>query len=77
VSVNWDATTATVRSLTISNAGSGYQTTPALVILNTGAGTGASATVFVPINIAGQTSSSIQKSAIAVVNGAHPINSSQ
>jgi hypothetical protein len=40
-SLNWDATTQTVRSLNLVSGGSGYQSIPGITISNTGAGSGA------------------------------------
>ncbi|WP_181248541.1 GEVED domain-containing protein [Flavobacterium magnum] len=78
VSANWDATTSTLRSLNLVNAGSGYSssTGPAISIVANAAGTGAAATAVVLYTQNGPTASSFQKSGGgATVSGGLTINS--
>jgi len=82
VSVNFDPATQTVRSLTITNPGSGWNsaTAPSLVFSAgaTGAtGSGAAATPVVLYNLGGFTASALQKSGIATFSGGLTINSDQ
>jgi len=82
VSVNFDPATQTVRSLTLTNPGSGWNsaTAPSLVFSAgaTGAtGSGAAATPVVLYNLNGPVNSIIQKSGIATFSGGLTINSDQ
>ena len=82
VSVNFDAVTQTVRSLTITNAGSGWNsaTAPALVFSHgvTGAtGTLPTATPVVLYSPQGGTVVRLQKAGIAAITGGVTINSDQ
>ncbi|MBM3164207.1 MAG: T9SS type A sorting domain-containing protein [Bacteroidetes bacterium] len=82
VSVNFDAVTQTVRSLTMTNAGSGWNsaTAPALVFSHgvTGAtGTLPAATPVVLYSPQGGTVVRLQKSGIAAITGGVTINSDQ
>ena len=82
VSVNFDAVTSTVRSLTITNPGSGWNssTAPALVF-SAGAvgatGSGAAATPVVLYNLQGPVNSLVQKSGVSTFTGGLTINSDQ
>jgi hypothetical protein len=82
VTVNYDATTQTVRSLTLVDAGSGYSsaTAPA-VTFSIGAigatGSGASATASILFSIFGPVNSTAQRSTSATVTGGLEINSDQ
>jgi len=82
VSVNFDAATQTVRSLTITNPGSGWNsaTAPALVF-SAGAvgalGSGAVATPCVLYNLQGPVNSLVQKSGVSTFTGGLTINSDQ
>ena len=82
VSVNFDALTSTVRSLSITNAGSGWNsaTAPALVF-SAGAvgatGSGAAATPVVLYNLQGSLNSLVQKSGVSTFTGGLTINSDQ
>jgi GEVED domain/Ig-like domain CHU_C associated/Secretion system C-terminal sorting domain len=82
VSTNWDATNSMVRSLNITQAGSGYAQVAAnpTCVFSIGAagatGTLPSGAVLVPGAAAGTaTNSSIQKSGSATITGTLPINS--
>jgi len=81
LSVNWDATTSTVRSLNIVSAGSGYSSTTAPVIAivanqGTAPTTAASATAVVPYYSFGRAAGiSAQKSSQTTVTGGLTINS--
>ena len=79
VSVNYDAVNLVPRTLTITSSGAGYaNTSPGLVILNTGAGTGATAVALsLPAITGGNTQAIIQKNALATVTGTSNIPSSQ
>ncbi|MFN4911630.1 MAG: beta strand repeat-containing protein, partial [Flavobacteriales bacterium] len=82
VSVNFDPATQTVRSLTLTNPGSGWNsaTAPSLVFSAgaTGAtGAGAAATSVVLYNLNGPLNSIIQKSGISTFSGGLTINSDQ
>jgi len=82
VSVNYDATTQTVRSLNLVNAGNGYSsaTAPA-VTFNIGAvgatGSGAAATPVILYAINGPANSLAQRSTSATITGGLSINSDQ
>ena len=80
-SVNFDATTGTVRSLNLTQAGSGFSTVPAIAF-SAGAvgatGAGAAATVVYIQQVAGPASSLFQKSGgAATISGGLTINSDQ
>lgn len=76
VSVNFN--NGTVRSLTLTSAGSGYSSAPSITFsLNGGAGAGAAATVVQIQSIAGPANSLTQKSGIATISGGININSTQ
>ncbi|WP_396159144.1 GEVED domain-containing protein, partial [Flavobacterium sp.] len=79
--VNYDATTLTVRSLNITNAGSGYSSAPSVAFsvgVAAGAGSGAAATAVVFQQIAGAASHTMQKSGgAATISGGLTINSDQ
>ena len=82
VSNNFDATTGTVRSLNLVNAGSGYASAPAIVFSKSLAtdttGAGAAATAVVVQQIAGPANSLFQKSGgAATISGGLTINSDQ
>ena len=82
VTVNYDATTQTARSLNLTSAGSGYSssTAPSTVFsvgILGGTGSGAAATAVVPYAITGPTASLVQKSGAASVTGTITINSDQ
>ena len=82
VTVNYDATTQTARSLNLISAGSGYlsSTAPSIVFsvgILGGTGSGAAATAVVPYAITGPTASLVQKSGQATVTGGITINSDQ
>ncbi|HCY89268.1 MAG TPA: hypothetical protein DHV17_03315, partial [Chitinophagaceae bacterium] len=78
LSVNWDATSQTVRSLSIVNPGSGYRVSaPAITIVNTGAGSGVTASVLLIQSVAGPANSLTQKSGIATISGGINIRSDQ
>jgi len=75
--VNYDATSLTVRSLNLTNTGSGYLTTaPAAVISSSnGTGSGAVATAVMFQSIQGSTATTTIKSPGAVISGSININS--
>ena len=79
VAVNYDATTQTVRSLSITNNGTGYNssTAPGLTISNGvgGTGAGASAVPVILYVLNGGGNSATQKSGIATITGGLNINS--
>ncbi|WP_396217110.1 beta strand repeat-containing protein, partial [Flavobacterium sp.] len=80
VSVNYDATSQTVRSLTLTNAGSGYASAPSIAFTNgvAGTGSGLAATVVYIQQVAGFTNSTFQKSGgAATISGGLTINSDQ
>ena len=81
VSPNFDATTGTVRSLTILQRGTGFTTTPSIVfsVGNVGGtGSGAAATAVVFTSIVGPANSLFQKSGgAATITGGLTINSDQ
>ncbi len=80
VSVNYDATTLTVRSVNLTSPGSGYSAVPTLTwsIGAVGAtGTLPTSSVVFFQNISGPTNSQIQKSGIATFTGGLTINSDQ
>ncbi len=80
-SVNWDSATGTVRSLNLTQAGSGFSTAPAITfsIGAVGAtGSGAAATAVVFQSIIGTANSLVQKSGgAATISGGLTINSDQ
>src|SRR4030095_13395162 len=82
VNVNYDATTQTVRSLSITNNGSGYSSATASgLVFSVGiaGGTGSGATAFPVImyNNFGTANSLTQKSGVATISGGLIINSDQ
>ncbi|WP_353084964.1 GEVED domain-containing protein [Flavobacterium sp.] len=80
VSVNYDATSQTVRSLALTNAGSGYASAPSIAFtvgVNAGTGSGAAATVCVIQSLVGGTYFITQKSGQATLTGGLTINSDQ
>ena len=82
VTVNYDATTQTARSLNLTSAGSGYSSSLApSIVFNVGilggTGSGAAATAVVPYAITGPTASLTQKSGVASVTGGITINGDQ
>jgi len=82
VNVNYDATTQTLRSLSITNPGSGYSsaTAPALIFsvgIPGGTGSGAVAFPVIMYNNFGPASSLTQKSGGATITGGITINSDQ
>lgn len=81
VSVNYDATSQTVRSLALTNAGSGYSSAPSIAFtvgVNLGTGSGLAATVVYIQQVAGATNSLFQKSGgAATISGGLTINSDQ
>ncbi|MCX6324169.1 MAG: GEVED domain-containing protein, partial [Sphingobacteriales bacterium] len=79
-SANWDATTQTVRSLNLTNAGNGYSSAPAIAFsvgVAGGTGSGAVATAVYLQQVAGTANSLIQKSGVATISGGLTINSDQ
>ena len=84
-SVNYDATTLTVRSLTLTSPGSGYSSAPAIVIASadgTGTGSAATATLFTLVgNVASATfnqqigSGSTITSPFTTINNSQGVNS--
>jgi hypothetical protein len=68
VSLNYDATSQTVRSLNLVSAGSGYQSTPAITISNTGAGSGAAFSA-VMFQSAGPANNFLQKATASIFTG--------
>ncbi len=79
VSVNFDATTQSVRSLTLTSPGSGYSTAPALAFINTGTtpSPAAAATAVYFQQVTGQASSIMQKTQGTGITGGLTINSDQ
>ena len=78
VSVNYDATTSKLRSLSLTNPGSGYiLSSPTIVVIYPGAGSGAVASAVQLQSILGPASSLTQKSPVAVISGGLNILSSQ
>ncbi len=77
LTVNHDATTQTLRSLTLTNPGSGYISAPALVVLNTGAGSGAGINVVLIQQVLGPLNSTTIKSSVASISGGINIKSDQ
>jgi gliding motility-associated-like protein len=80
VSVNYDATSQTVRSLALTNAGSGYASAPTIAFtvgVNGGPGSGVAATVCVIQSLVGSTYFISQKSGQATLTGGLTINSDQ
>lgn len=73
---NFDAVTSTIRSLNITNAGTGLSTAPTVTI-NGGGGASASATATLFQSIAGVANSLGQKSGSATISGVLNINSGQ
>jgi hypothetical protein len=77
VSVNYDAVTSTVRSLNITNPGSGYSGSPTTTF-NAAVGSGAAATAIVIQGISGVVAGSLgQKSGSSSITGGLNINSNQ
>ena len=79
-SVNFDSVTGTVRSLNLTQPGSGFSTAPAVAIskgLGDTTGTSAAATAVLFQQIAGIANSSSQKSGAASITGGLTINSDQ
>ena len=79
-SVNFDSVTGTVRSLNLTQPGSGFSTAPAVAIskgLGDTTGTSAAATAVYFQQIAGIANSSSQKSGAASITGGLTINSDQ
>ncbi len=80
-SVNYDATTQTVRSLNLTSSGTGYVSAPAIAFsvgVVAGTGSGASATAVFLQQIIGPANSLTQKSGgAATISGAVTINSDQ
>ncbi|MSP84858.1 MAG: hypothetical protein EXR18_03395, partial [Flavobacteriaceae bacterium] len=79
-SVNFDSVTGTVRSLNLTQAGSGFSTAPAVAIsrgLGDTTGTSAAATAVLFQQIAGPASSITQKSGAVSITGGLTINSDQ
>jgi hypothetical protein len=76
VSVNYDAVTSTVRSLNITNPGSGYSSSPSTTF-NAAVGSGAAASSIVIQGIAGVASLLSQKSGSSTISGVLNINSNQ
>ena len=79
-SVNFDSVTGTVRSLNLTQPGSGFSTAPAIAIsrgLGDTTGTSAAATAVLFQQIAGIANSSSQKSGAASITGGLTINSDQ
>jgi PKD repeat protein len=79
VSVNYQSSTQTVRSLTINSAGYGYSAVPSLVFITNGGTvtTTAAASVVFFQQIIGPTNSLTQKSGSATISGGLNINSTQ
>ena len=78
--VNFDSVTGTVRSLNLTQTGSGFSTAPAVTIskgLGDTTGTGAAATAVFFQQIAGPANSLTQKSGGATITGGLTINSDQ
>ena len=75
--VNYDAVTLTVRSVNITNTGSGYSSVPAITFNGGGFTTTASATAVLFQSIIGSSNSLTQRSGSATVTGAITINSTQ
>lgn len=79
-SVNFDSVTGTVRSLNLTQMGSGFSTAPAVAIskgLGDTTGTGAVAIAVLFQQIAGPANSTTQKSGVASITGGLTINSDQ
>ena len=79
-SVNFDSVTGTVRSLNLTQTGSGFSTAPAVAIskgLGDTTGTSAAATAVLFQQIAGPANSLTQKSGAASITGGLTINSDQ
>jgi hypothetical protein len=81
VSVNFDATTGTVRGLNLVNAGSGINAAPAGLVFSVGnangLGSGASASVLYHARVLGTANTLVQKNGEAAVTGGLDINSDQ
>jgi hypothetical protein len=76
--VNHDATTSTVRSISLTNQGEGYYTTaPTLGLLATNGGTSAAATATFFQQITGPANSSVTRGTAATITGGLNIVSSQ
>lgn len=79
-SVNFDATTGTVRSLNLTNPGSGLSAAPSVAFsvgVLAGTGAGAAATAVYIQQVAGSATFLMQKSGIATITGGLTINSDQ
>ncbi len=79
-SVNFDSVTGTVRSLNLTQAGSGFSTAPSIAFSVgnlAGTGSGATATAVLFQLIAGPTSFTTQKSGATAITGGLTINSDQ
>lgn len=78
VTMNYDATSKTIRSLNLTSSGNGYSSAPTVVFsLNGGTGTVGTATAVVLQSILGSTSATTQVSGVATLTGALSINSTQ
>jgi PKD repeat protein len=79
VTVNYNSTTQTVRSLTLTNQGSGYSSVPTLTFNTNGGSVTTSATASVVFfqQIIGPANSATQKSGSATISGGLTINSTQ
>ena len=78
--VNFDVATGTVRSLNLTQAGSGFSTAPAVAFSvgnSGGLGSGAAATAVLIQQVAGSTSFLSQVSGVATISGGLTINSDQ
>ena len=76
VSVNYDATTQTLRSLSLTNKGNGLSAAPSLSVLGASTTIASAVAVYFP-KIDGVNSLTTQKSAVAVISGGLTINSTQ
>lgn len=77
LSPNYDATAQNLRGVNIVSAGTGIVTSPAVTVLNTGAGTGATVTVLLAVPaIAGPANTLVQKNATGLITGTPVISSS-
>lgn len=78
--VNFDSATGTIRSLNLTNPGSGYSSAPSLAFtvgVLSGAGAGVAASVVYIQQVAGPANSLMQKSGVATISGGLNINSDQ